>query len=101
MVVLHHGPEDGGGGSQDVLVAGNLVAIEDQGEICPLHIVSFAGVGWTDGPLRSVLAGQIEEGFEAQTTSYNFPFSAFPVPSLDTWTVQSSVNPVSHVSLDQ
>ena len=33
VVVLHHGPEDGGGGSQDVLVAGNLVAIEDQGEI--------------------------------------------------------------------
>ena len=82
-------------------MAGDLVAIEDQGEICPLHIVSFAGVGWTDGPLRSVLAWQIEEGFEAQTTSYNFPFSAFPVPSLDTWTVQSSVNPVGHVFLDE
>ena len=54
VVVLHHGPEDGGGGSEDVLVAGNLVAIEDQGEICPLHIVSFAGVGWTDGPLCSL-----------------------------------------------
>ena len=38
MLVVHHGPEDGGGGSQDDLVAGNLVAIEDQGEIWILHI---------------------------------------------------------------